>query len=46
VPPGASASLTVAVTAPAGAVPLVLEAELVQEQVAWMNAWAALATGS
>jgi hypothetical protein len=46
VPPGASASLTVAVTAPAGAVPLVLEAELVQEQVAWMNAWSALATGS
>ena len=46
VPPGASASLTVAVTPPAGAVPLVLEAELVQEQVAWMNAWAALATGS
>jgi hypothetical protein len=46
VPPGANASLTVAVTAPAGSVPLVLEAELVQEQVAWMNAWAALATGS
>jgi hypothetical protein len=46
VAPGGSASLTVAVTAPAGAVPLVLEAELVQEQVAWMNAWAALATGS
>jgi hypothetical protein len=46
VPPGARASLTVSVTAPAGSVPLVLEAELVQEQVAWMNAWAALATGS
>ena len=46
VPPGGSASLTVSVTAPAGAVPLVLEAELVQEQVAWMNAWSALATGS
>ena len=46
VPPGARASITVSVTAPAGSVPLLLEAELVQEQVAWMNAWAALATGS
>lgn len=46
VPPGARASLTVSVTAPAGSVPLVLEAELVQDQSVWMNAWAALATGS
>jgi murein DD-endopeptidase MepM/ murein hydrolase activator NlpD len=46
VPPGARASFTVSVTAPAGTIPLVLEAELVQEQVAWMNAWSALATGS
>jgi hypothetical protein len=46
VPPGGRASLTVSVTAPAGAVPLVLEAELVQDQTVWMNAWSALATGS
>jgi hypothetical protein len=46
VPPGGRASLTVSVTAPAGAVPLVLEAELVQDQSVWMNAWSALATGS
>jgi len=46
VPFGGRVSLTVTVTAPAGAIPLVLEADLVQEQVAWMNSWTAIATAS
>ena len=46
VPPGGRVSIPVTVTAPSGAIPLVLEAEMVQEEVAWIDAWSALATGS